>query len=190
MSPLTRAALTCVTGRFQPVHRQHMELFHLALAEAEHLVVAVTNPDMLARREEPASSHRHTGAANPLTYFERARLLTIALHADGLSDRFTIVPFDLTRPETWAEYVPRHARHFVRAYSPWERHKADVLQQQGYEVVLLEGDGEHKIASTDIRHRLRSPSGQLPLDPQGRPVVPPAVIPALREFMNRPGSDR
>ena len=37
--------LGCVTGRFQPVHEQHLELFGIALAECAHQIVAVTNPD-------------------------------------------------------------------------------------------------------------------------------------------------
>jgi len=32
-----RSALSCVTGRFQPVHRQHLELFLEALALSERL---------------------------------------------------------------------------------------------------------------------------------------------------------
>ena len=59
--------LAAVTGRFQPVHAQHLELFALALAEHDHLVVAVTNPDSGARHEAATSTHRHTDAANPFT---------------------------------------------------------------------------------------------------------------------------
>lgn len=181
--------LACVTGRFQPVHHQHLELFALALADAEHLVVAVTNPDVLARQEESTSAHRHTAGANPFTYFERVRLLTMALQAESLSDWVTVVPFDLTRPDTWADYVPLDAHHFVRAYSPWERHKADLLREHGYEVTLVEGDSEHRIASTEIRETLRSDPRDVPRDSAGRLAVPAEILPALQRFITtiRPG---
>ena len=125
-------SLAAVTGRFQPVHAQHLELFAHALREHDELVVAVTNPDTGARREELTSAHRHTDAANPFTYYERVRLLTVALAGAGLAERTVVVPFDLTRPELWPQYVPLHARHYVRAYSAWEKDKASQLEAGGY----------------------------------------------------------
>lgn len=146
--------LSCVTGRFQPVHEQHLELFEIALREADHLIVAVTNPDPGARHEESTSAHRHRAEANPFTYFERARLLQTALAERGWAERTTIVPFDLTRPEYWPHYVPPHARQVVRVYSSWERHKAGLLADAGYPVTVLDGDPATKISATDLRARL------------------------------------
>jgi len=77
--------LVCVTGRFQPVHADHLRLFRAALAGGDRLVVAVTNPDPGACRAEPTSGHRHRADANPFTYFERVGLLAAALAgSDGL----------------------------------------------------------------------------------------------------------
>src|SRR6185503_2780148 len=92
-APARAMRFAAVTGRFQPVHHQHLELFALALAEHDHLVVAVTNPDSGARHEAATSTHRHTDAANPFTYFERLRLLRAALDGAGLADRASVVPF-------------------------------------------------------------------------------------------------
>jgi nicotinamide mononucleotide adenylyltransferase len=146
--------LACVTGRFQPVHDQHVELFGIALAECDRLVVAVTNPDPGARHEEPTSAHRHTATANPFTYYERLRLLDAALAGAGLRERCTVVPFDLTRPAAWPHYVPLHARHFVRAYDPWERRKAALLADAGYAVTVLEGDPGRRLSGTEVRRLL------------------------------------
>ena len=77
--------LGCVTGRFQPVHCQHMELFEMARHQCGHLIVAVTNPDPGARHPEPTSTHRHTAAANPFTYYERVRLSTAAFEVQELA---------------------------------------------------------------------------------------------------------
>jgi cytidyltransferase-like protein len=175
--------LACVTGRFQPVHEQHLELFEIALREADHLVVAITNPDHGARHEEATSAHRHRDSANPFTYFERVHLLTAALADRGLVTRTTIVPFDLTRPRHWPEYVPLHARHLVRAYSDWERHKAGMLADAGYEVTVLDGDPAGKLSASDIRERIAQAG-------PWEDLVPDAVVPVLRTLLPGAGVDR
>lgn len=170
--------LGCVTGRFQPVHGQHVELFALVLAECERLVVAVTNPDDGARHAEPTSPHRHTAAANPFTYYERAVLLAAALGGAGLADRATVVPFDLTRPRLWPQYVPMHARQYVRVYSDWEREKVARLAAAGYDVRVLDGDPAARTSASDIRALIVTGG-----DWAG--AVPPATVPVLRRIVGR-----
>jgi len=172
-------ALGCVTGRFQPVHRQHLELFEIALAECEHLIIAVTNPDSTARREEQSSAHRHTASANPFTYFERARLLATAAGQRGWRGRVTVVPFDLTRLDLCSQYVPLTARQFVRAYTDWEREKARWLEQAGYTVALLDGDPSARISASEIRAGIRAK------DVRWHSLVPSTTVPLLEEFLGR-----
>ncbi len=170
------SALACVTGRFQPVHAQHLELFEIALRDADRLVVAITNPDPGALREEATSAHRHRPAANPFSYYERVRMLDAALAERGLVDRTTIVPLDLTQPEHWPGYVPLHARQLVRAYSDWERRKAGLLAAAGYTVQVIEGDPVGRMSSTGIRARIEQGSGW-------EELVPAAVVPVLRTLL-------
>jgi cytidyltransferase-like protein len=165
--------LAAVTGRFQPVHAQHLELFAHALAHHDELVVAVTNPDRQARRREATSAHRHTDAANPFTFYDRARLLAAALAGAGLTA--TVVPFDLTRPEVWPEYVPLDAHQYVRAYSAWEVEKADQLRAGGYAVTVLDGDPAAKLDATDIRRAFD--------DGSWVDLVPAATVPVLRALL-------
>ncbi|WP_018334369.1 adenylyltransferase/cytidyltransferase family protein [Actinomycetospora chiangmaiensis] len=165
--------LAAVTGRFQPVHAQHLELFAHALAHHDELVVAVTNPDRQARRREPTSEHRHTDAANPFTFFERLRLLGAALAGAGLTA--TVVPFDLTRPAVWPEYVPLDAEQYVRAYSSWEVEKADQLRAGGYAVTVLDGDPAAKLDATDIRAGFD--------DGSWVDLVPSSTVPVLRALL-------
>lgn len=174
------STLAAVTGRFQPVHAQHLELFALGLAACDRLVVAVTNPDPGARHEEDTSAHRHLAEANPFTFYERVRLLTAALGGAGLADRAVVVPFDLTRPATWFDYVPRGARHWVRAYSPWERDKADRLRAAGYEVTVLDGDPDDRLDATTIRAQLFAGTGD---EGTWADLVPAATVPVLRELL-------
>ena len=169
--------LAAVTGRFQPVHDQHLELFALALAGQDHLVVAVTNPDRGARHAEPTSAHRHTAAANPFSYFERVRLLTAALRGAGLGDRATVVPFDLTRPGEWTQYVPADAVQVVRAFGDWERAKAARLADAGYRVTVIDGDPTAKQDATTVRALLAGPEAGW-VD-----AVPAATVPVLRAML-------
>jgi cytidyltransferase-like protein len=180
--PVSR--LACVTGRFQPVHKQHLELFEIALLGADHLVVAITNPDPASRHEEPTSAHRHLAESNPFTYFERVRLLQAALAGMGLTARTTIVPFDLTRPEHWPDYVPLHAQHLVRAYGSWERLKARRLADAGYRVTVLDGDPAAKISSSDIRAQLRDNRGSW------SDLVPESVARILHELLSASSQPR
>jgi nicotinamide-nucleotide adenylyltransferase len=172
-----RHALGCVTGRFQPVHEQHLALVGIALDECEHVIVAVTNPDPGTWHEEPSSTHRHTASANPFTYYERARLLAAALAARGWTQRTTIVAFDLARRAAWPHYVPAHARQYVRAYGAWEREKAQWFEAAGYGVTLLEGEERERRSASEIRARMQAHDGQW------EALVPPATVALLRQFL-------
>ena len=169
--------LACVTGRFQPFHCQHLELFDYVLDRCDHLLVAITNPDTGGRHEEPTSEHRHTSAANPFTYYERARLLGAVLAERGTASQTTVVPLDLTRPVHWSDYVPLRARHYVRVYSDWERHKADLLRDAGYAVTVLDGDPRRKLSASSVRRMLSE--GDTWVE-----AVPAVTIQVLREFLD------
>lgn len=126
------------------------------------LVIGITNPDPVSWQEHPASSHRHRPDANPFTYWERHRMIESALRECLLTRDTTdavrkviIVPFPLDRPEAWFDYIPQDTRQFVRAFSPWERSKAEALSAGGYEVTLLEGDAQTVVRASDIRARWR-----------------------------------
>lgn len=168
-------SLGAVTGRFQPVHAQHLELFGWVLDRHDHLVVAVTNPDTGARRAEPTSAHRHTDAANPFSYFERVLLLDAALRGAGLRERATVVPFDLTRPQLWHQYVPAHAEQVVRAYGAWERQKAAALAEH-YPTTVLDGNPDTRISASELRERLVGGG-------DWRVGIPPATEPVLAELL-------
>jgi nicotinamide-nucleotide adenylyltransferase len=171
--------LGCVTGRFQPIHHQHLELFEIALARCRQLIVAVTNPDTGAHHEEETSKHRHTNAANPFSFFERARFINAAVKDRGWTERVTLVPFNLTCPELWPQYVPLPARQFVRAFSEWERQKAQWFQLCGYAVSLLDGDPSERLSASDIRESM------LANDDAWRQLVPSAIVPLLEEMLEQ-----
>jgi cytidyltransferase-like protein len=170
--------LACVSGRFQPLHRQHVELFERALQEAEQLIVAITNPDQGALYQSTASTHRHRLQDNPFTYFERSRFVAAVLRERGWLERATIVPFDLGAPAYWASYVPLTALQLVRVYSPWEEAKVDLLKNAGYAVRVLAGDAAHRVNGGTIRTLIRAGG-------DWEPDVPDAVVPLVRAWRQR-----
>ena len=186
-APDPTGSLACVTGRFQPVHADHMRLFRLALAACGRLVIGVTNPDPGARRPEPGSDHRHLADSNPFTYYERLELLTAALGAaegagEDAAGRVSIVPFDLGRPECWPHYAPLHAVQYVGLYGPWEREKVRRLAAGGYRVVAVPGDERTRRTSTAIRQALRAGAGW-------EALVPLATVEPLRDLLARRRAD-
>lgn len=182
-----QGSLACVTGRFQPVHADHLRLFRVALAASGRLVVGVTNPDPGSLRREPGSDHRHLADANPFTFFERLELLVAALASpEGVGPeaaaRVRIVPFDLGRPERWHHYVPLHAVQYVGRHGPWESEKVRRLAAGGYAVVEVDGRAGARRSATAIREAMRARAGW-------EEMVPPAVVEPLRALLARGGAD-
>ncbi|MDP9396661.1 MAG: adenylyltransferase/cytidyltransferase family protein [Actinomycetota bacterium] len=164
--------LSCVTGRFQPVHHQHVELFARALEAGDVLLVAVTNPDPGGRRHEPHSAHRHEPAANPFTYLERLRMLAATLAGMGATARAAIVPFDLTRPEHWHHYVPLEATQFVGVSGDWEQEKVRRLSAAGYRVVSVAREPAGRMSAAAVREAIAAGG-------HWQDLVPAAAVPVL-----------
>jgi nicotinamide-nucleotide adenylyltransferase len=164
-------ALACVTGRFQPLHTDHVDLLRRALHDADRLVVGITNPDPSARREVPESAVRHLAAANPFTYHERQAMVRAALRdLDVTAEDVDVVPFPLHDPDVWPDYVPLSAVQHVRVFSPWEERKVVLLRQGGYRVEVLRPTGAKGITGTGIRRQLANG------DPAWRALVPSSVV--------------
>jgi nicotinamide-nucleotide adenylyltransferase len=178
-------ALSCVTGRFQPVHRQHLELFLEALGTSDRLIVAITNPDPSTREERAESAHRHLPDANPFTYYERMRLVRAALTGAGVAEAgVDVVPFPIHHPAAWPHYVPLGAEHLVRVYSAWEEAKARDLAAAGYAVRMLAGDARTRLSGAEVRRALREGG-------QWRAMLPETVVPLVERLLaERPLADR
>lgn len=146
--------VACVTGRFQPVHVQHVELFLRALDEADRLIVGITNPTVSSYAHADRSLHRNRADANPFDVATRTRLIEAALADAGILDRTEIVPFDIFAPDTWATAVPLTVTQVVRVYSPWEQEKVERFRAAGYPVRALTGDTNTKVTASKIRASL------------------------------------
>jgi cytidyltransferase-like protein len=147
----------CLTGRFQPFHRDHLELARHGLTLAERLVVGITNPDPAARVAHPASAHRHLDESNPLDYAQRAALVQAALHAAGVpASRYAILPFPLDEPGAWASLLPPGTPQLVRVFGDWEREKVRRFAASAFPPIVLQGDPVTRLSATDIRRDIRA----------------------------------
>ena len=146
-------------GRFQIVHYDHLKYVMAAKAKCEHLVVGITNPDPSLTRDDKSDPARSTTEANPLTYYERYRMLKAALLEQGLSaDNFVVVPFPINFPDLYKHYVPLDATFFLTIYDAWGEKKLEMFESLGLktEVLWRKPLSEKGITSTDIRHRIIS----------------------------------
>jgi cytidyltransferase-like protein len=154
-----------VHGRFQPFHNGHLEYLLGAAARSARLLVGITNPDRSHRDMEAADPERTLEAANPFTYTERAEMIRAALGGQGLHDAL-IVPFPISRPEVWPDYVPEGCVHFLRVFDAWGIEKAERLRAAGYEVVVLDPGTEKRITGAEVRRRLNEGANWRELVPQ------------------------
>jgi nicotinamide-nucleotide adenylyltransferase len=161
-----RVKLGMVHGRFQPFHSGHLEYLRAAAGLAERLLVGITNPDRFRLREEAADRSRHTAEANPFTYTERLMMVDAVLRDERIAA--LVVPFPVSQPELWPDYVPAGTVHFVRVFDDWGAEKVDRLRAAGFEVRVLDRGARKRISGTEVRALIRS-GGRF------EELVPPAV---------------
>ncbi len=148
-----------IHGRFQVLHNDHLKYLMAGKAVCRHLVVGVTRPDPFLSRAEEEDPKRNLEKENPLTYFERFRLVNAVLRSRGLSpDDFSVVPFPINFPELYRYYVPMDAVFLLSIYDEWGRKKLGYFQEQGLKThVLWEVPLEEKgISAHEVRDRMKN----------------------------------
>lgn len=167
-----------IHGRFQILHNDHLKYLMAGKALCRHLVVGITNPDPTLTRQETADPTRSDPLENPLTYYERYRMIKAVLTHEGLpGSTFSIVPLPINLPDRYHDYVPLDAVYFLTIYDEWGRRKQHYFKSLGLTThILWEVPTERKgISGHDIRQRI--------ID--GRPwghLVPAPVPPLLKAW--------
>lgn len=167
-----------IHGRFQVLHNDHLRYLLAGSERCGLLIIGITNPDPSHTRSDPADPRRSTQAANPLTYFERALLITHVLREAGVPPaQFLTVPFPINLPELYRYYVPLDAVFFLTVYDEWGHRKLRLLKELGLRTeVLWERPPEQKGLSAAYVRRLMT---------DGQPwhhLVPPACAQLLEEW--------
>jgi cytidyltransferase-like protein len=170
-SPTSRWGM--IHGRFQPFHLGHLEYLRAAAARSERLLVGITNPDRLHTRAEAADGARHLPEANPFSYTERLLMVTAAAEDAGIPVR--VIPFPISEPAVWPDYVPAGTVQFLRVLSPWGAAKLERLRAGGYEVVVLEAAAGKEVSGEQVRAAMRAGG-------DWQALVPPAVAEVIRSL--------
>ena len=163
-----------VHGRFQPLHNGHLAYLEAAAGRCEGLFVGITNPDRRATRPEEDDPQRHLPESNPFTYTERLLMIAAAAEEAGIGT-VRIIPFPISEPELWDDYVPRDAVHFLRLFSPWGSSKLDRLQARGYRTEVLEAPEGKAVSGEQVRAAIRDGG-------DWRRLIPPAVARYIEEL--------
>jgi len=170
--------LGVIHGRFQILHNDHIKYLMAGKQICKHLVVGITNPDPSLTRDSEANPHRSTPIANPLTYYERYKMVELALLEQNLKySEFSIVPFPINVPELLKYYVPMDAIFFLTIYDDWGRKKKHYFESLGLKIhvlwqVTLENKG---LSSSDIREAMIN-------DKQWEQFVPTNVARLVNEW--------
>ncbi len=160
-----------IHGRFQPFHNGHLAYLVGAAARCDRLLVGITNPDRLHLRPTLEDATRHLPEANPYTYTERLLMVRAAAQAAGVGT-LEVIPFPITEPGMWPDYVPAGTVHFLRVFSPWGAAKLERLRQRGYHAVVLDDGAAKNVSGQQVRAAIRSGGNW-------RALVPPAVAAIL-----------
>ncbi len=152
----------CVIGRFQPFHRDHLSLAEAVLESGQLLVVAITNAEPSWRVPTPEAPHRHTDAANPFNFWQRAELVRAGVHALGVVEGVRVIPFPMHEPKLWSSYLPLGTECWVRDRGPWESRKMRELASQYSVRAVPTAPGE--VSGTSIRRRMREGDRSWTLD--------------------------
>ena len=167
-----------IHGRFQVLHNDHLKYLLAGKALCKHLVIGVTNPDPSRIKQEAADPNRSSRLANPLTYYERYRLVRAAMTEAGCGTKeVSVVPLPIHDPEYYRYYVPTESVFFLSIYDDWGRQKMKYFESLNLKVhVLREVQPEEKgISGSDVRRSMAA----------GRPwehMVPAAVASLLLEW--------
>lgn len=147
-----------VHGRFQPFHNGHLDYVLQAAQRTNFLHVGLTQ--VFQPRYADVSTGRDTVDANPLTFFERSRIVVAALEEHGMSrSRFSIIPFPIEDPALLPQFVPTAVPCFTTLVTEWNDEKVSRLRGVGYEVRTLEVsplDNNRVTSGTEIRRLIRS----------------------------------
>ena len=167
-----------VIGRFQVFHNDHLKYVLAGKSLCNNLVIGVTNPDPTYFKDDSSDPHRSLVSSNPLTYFERYVMLKSVMRENGISCmNFSIVPFPINTPETYAYYVPMDAVAYVTVYDSWGQRKLELLKSGGLHTRVLwsKPASEKGITGSEVRRRIA-------LDEPWEHLVPKSIATLIREL--------
>lgn len=151
-----------VVGRFQPLHKGHMDVILKCAEESEHLTIGIGS-----------AQYSHT-PENPFTAGERYMMINKSLRDEGIKN-YSIVPIeDLNRYPVWVAHVVSLVPPFKRVYTnnPLTRR---LFEESGFEVRQSPLYNRAVFSGTEIRRRIVN-------DEDWRDLVPAPVAEVIDDI--------
>ncbi len=151
-----------VVGRFQPLHKGHMDVIRKCAEESEHLTIGIGS-----------AQYSHT-PENPFTAGERYMMMNKSLREEGI-ENYSIVPIeDINIYPIWVAHVASLVPPFKRVYSnnPLTRR---LFEESGYEVRASPLYNRAVFSGTEIRRRIVE-------DDEWRSLVPEPVAEVIDDI--------
>ena len=164
-----------IHGRFQPFHNGHLAYLLGASIRCERLLVGITNPDRMRIRFEEDDPKRHLPDANPFTYTERLLMIDESVREAAPAVPVHVIPFPVSEPELWPDYVPAGTVHFLRLFSSWGARKLERLRASGFDAVVLDEGAAKDVSGEEVRELMRHGG-------RWEAHVPPAVARVIRSL--------
>lgn len=142
-----------ILGRFQVFHNGHLTYLLKAKEYCDFMIIGITNPDPIRMQKTKSAIHRDEIWANPLTYYERMKMLQKVCEEYHIGkENYDIVPIPLDVPEIIKYYIPEDILIMVTIHDDWSIEKKKRLENEGYKVkVILDEYGLERLSSTEIR---------------------------------------
>lgn len=170
--------LAAAGGKFQPLHREHVDYLLGAAGLTRQLIVGITNPDEHATKPERLDSVRGRADSNFASYYERLLMVTGALTDAGVSRaRFEVVPFPISSPEVWPAYVPARIPFIITLFAddPWLLERRRRIEQSGHPIHVLRSSDRKGVEGREVRRRIVEGG-------DWRSLVPPATASVIKRF--------
>ena len=150
-------------GRFQPLHKGHVNAIEFARDNSERLFVIV------------GSAEKSNQERNPFSFEERKRMIGLALKGKKLQDNISIVPINDARNHTeWIKSIKNTIGEYNLIFTNDELTEK-LFKEEGAEVLNVPLQDRNELSATEVRKRLE-------LDKEWESLVTPEIARYLKEI--------
>ena len=150
-------------GRFQPLHKGHVNAIEFARNNSERLFVIV------------GSAEKSNQERNPFSFEERKRMIGLALKGKKLQDNISIVPINDARNHTeWIKSIKNTIGEYNLIFTNDELTEK-LFKEEGAEVLNVPLQDRNELSATEVRKRLE-------LDKEWESLVTPEIARYLKEI--------
>ena len=150
-------------GRFQPLHKGHVNAIEFARNNSERLFVIV------------GSAEKSNQERNPFSFEERKRMIGLALKGKKLQDNISIVPINDAKNHTeWIESIKNEIGEYNLIFTNDELTER-LFKKEEKEVINVPLIERKVLSATEVRNRLE-------LDKEWKSLVIPEIADYLTEI--------